>query len=172
VDDIREIVIRGPQLIADQHMLADPASTMAAQYSCPYIVGATLAYGPRRYDAYSEAFLDDARIRAIAAKVRFELSEELTTYYPTRFATGVSFRFDDGTTRTAAVIDSVGTPGKPLTIDQIIAKGNGLERRAWGMEPNEPVGRRCATQIWDHTRGARALALTLMDAWRSLGTKA
>lgn len=172
VDGIREIVIRGPQLIADQHMLAHPSSTMAAQYSCPYIVGATLAYGPRRYDAYSDGFLDDSRIRAIAAKVRFEFSEELTAYYPTRFATGVSFRFGDDTTRSAVVIDSVGTPGKPLTIDQIIAKGNGLERSAAEMESKEPVGRRCAMQIWDDNRGARALAQTLMDAWRSLGAEA
>jgi 2-methylcitrate dehydratase PrpD len=42
LSSIEEIVISGPRLIAEQHMT--PAkSTMTAQYSCPYIVGATLA---------------------------------------------------------------------------------------------------------------------------------
>jgi 2-methylcitrate dehydratase PrpD len=82
--------VSGPQLIADQHMLALPLSTMAARYSCPFIVGATLlAYGPQRYDAYGDEHLKDPAILDIAARVRFELSEELTRlYYPTRLPPG------------------------------------------------------------------------------------
>lgn len=145
-----EIVISGPQLIADQHMLPHPESTMAAQFSCPYIVGATLAYGPQRYDAYGDDYLNDPAILAIAAKVRFELSEELTRkYYPTRFATGVKIRFADGTVKSSIVVDSLGTPRKPLTRDQIIAKGEGLGSR---------VGPRLAECIWNSSHDARALA--------------
>ena len=112
INDIREIVISGPQLIADQHMLAQPGSTMAAQYSCPYIVGATLSYGPYRYDAYDDAFLGDPQIRRIAERVRFEASDALTQYYPTRFATGVRIVRDDGNAQSSVVIDSVGTPAE------------------------------------------------------------
>ncbi|MEN0135940.1 MAG: MmgE/PrpD family protein, partial [Rhodococcus sp. (in: high G+C Gram-positive bacteria)] len=43
-DTIEDILVTGPRLIADQHMTT-AESTMTAQYSCPYIVGATLAYG-------------------------------------------------------------------------------------------------------------------------------
>jgi 2-methylcitrate dehydratase PrpD len=154
---ITEIVVSGPQLIADQHMLPRPQSTMAAQYSCPYIVGATLAYGPQRYDAYGDEYLNDPAILGIAAKVRFEPSEELTrTYYPTRFATGAAIRFADGTSRCAVVVDSIGTPRKPLTRQQIIAKGDGL---ASGDSAS-----RLAERIRDDRQGGRALADTLASA--------
>jgi 2-methylcitrate dehydratase PrpD len=152
---MREIVISGPRLIADQHMLARPTSTMAAQYSCPYIVGATLAYGPYRYDVYDDAFLDDPQIRRIAGRVRFEFSESLTRYYPARFATGAAIRFEDGAARSAIVIDSVGTPARPLTVDQILAKGDGLASRA---PASAATGTQLAALLWDDSQGSRALA--------------
>lgn len=155
-DSIAEITISGPQLIADQHMMARPRSTMAAQYACPFIVGATLAYGPRRYDAYGDEHLDDPAILDIAGKVRFQPSEELTRlYYPTRFATGAAIRFRDGTVESSVVVDSVGTPRKPLTREQIIAKGDGLGSGA---------GAALAEVIWDAGQGARALADALVHA--------
>lgn len=165
-EGIREIVISGPQLIADQHMLALPTSTMAAQYSCPYIVGATLRYGPYRYDAYDDACLDDPEIRRIARIVRFELSDALTQYYPARFATGARIVLADGTTRESVVIDSVGTPARPLTLDQIIAKGDGLA----SPHAPSPVGRRLAARLWDDTQDGRALAQALADASRTTGS--
>lgn len=158
---IREIVVSGPKLIAEQHMLDRPMSTMAAQYSCPYIVGATLTYGPYRYDAYGEAFLDDPGIRRLAQMVRFEQSETLAKYYPTRFATGVRLRLQDGTERSSVVVDSVGTPAKPLTIDQIIAKGGGLV----SQDNASPVGARLAELLWDEAHGGRSLAQALC-AWQ------
>lgn len=157
---IEEIVVGGPQLIADQHMLQRPQSAMAAQYSCPYIVGATLAYGPYFYDAYGDAYLDDPAIVGLAAKVRFELSEELTRkYYPARFATGVRIRLADGGRRSAVVVDSVGTPRRPLTTEQIIAKSKGIS-----SNHGPPVGARLAGVIWDDRRSARDLAEALVQA--------
>ncbi|WP_322038004.1 MmgE/PrpD family protein [Burkholderia cenocepacia] len=156
-DDIREIVISGPQLIADQHMLAQPESTMAAQYSCPYIVGATLSYGPTRYDAYDDAFLGDPQIRRIAERVRFEASDALTQYYPTRFATGVRIVRDDGSAQSSVVIDSVGTPARPLTLDQIVAKGEGLASHGVCAS----AGRAFAALVHDERNDGRMLAQTL-----------
>ncbi|MFD1559502.1 MmgE/PrpD family protein [Paraburkholderia silviterrae] len=159
-EGIGEIVVSGPHLIADQHMLAEPASTMAAQYSCPYIVGATLRYGPYRYDAYDEAFLEDPAIRRIARMVRFEFSDVLTQYYPAQFATGVRLHMSDGTARSSIVVDSIGTPARPLTIEQILAKGDGLA--AHGHAPSIKI--RLAERLWDDAQGSRALALALARA--------
>lgn len=156
MDSIESITLSGPQLIADQHMLRRPEGSMAAQYSAPFIVGATLAYGPQRYDAYGEEHLGDAAILGIADRVRFELSEELTrSYYPQHFATGVRMRFSDGSERASVVVDSVGTPCKPLTREQILAKGLGL---AGGAATGERL-RKC---IWDGGQSARALAQALI----------
>lgn len=154
-EKIDEILITGPRLIAEQHMT--PAeSTMTAQYSCPYIVGATLAYGPTRYDVYGEAFLQDPKIMAFARKVRFEISEEIEkTYYPKQFATGATIRFADGSTRSSVVVDSVGTPRRPMSREQIIAKGAGL-----ASQGQFPSGEFLAEVLWDG-QGSRALAQAL-----------
>ena len=157
-DSIEEVLVTGPQLIADQHM-TKAESTMTAQYSCPYIVGATLAYGPTRYDAYGEAFLDDERILRIAGKVRFEVDPALEEkYYPQHFATGVRMRFTDGSTRSATVVDSVGTAQHPMTREQIIAKGGGL-----ASQGSFPTGDELAAVIWDDANGGVELAKALVS---------
>ncbi|WP_018548905.1 MmgE/PrpD family protein [Streptomyces sp. LaPpAH-108] len=155
---IDDILVTGPQLIADQHM-TEAESTMTAQYSCPYIVGATLAYGPRRYDAYGEEFLTDERIRRIAGKVRFEVDPELEkAYYPEHFATGVRLRFRDGGTRSAVVVDSVGTARHPMSTEQIVAKGDGLASR-----DGRRVGERLSAALWNDGHGGHALAEALIS---------
>ena len=157
---IDSITISGPQLIADQHMLQNPQGSMAAQYSAPFIVGATLAYGPQRYDAYGDEHMGDPAILALAGKVRFELSEELTRqYYPQHFATGVRLRLSDGSERYAMVVDSLGTPRRPLAREQVLAKGNGLA----GGE-GARIGARLQAGIWDGGQGGRALARLLAEA--------
>ncbi|MFC8386585.1 MmgE/PrpD family protein [Nocardia sp. NPDC057272] len=156
VERITEIVVGGPQLVADQHM-TEAESTMTAQYSCPYIVGATLAYGPTRYDAYGEEFLRDERILAIAAKVRFEVDSDLEKrYYPNHFASSVRLRFADGSSASATVIDSVGTVAAPMTTPQLIAKGAGLAAR-----DHVPDGTRIAALLWDDATDGRDLAVLL-----------
>lgn len=160
LDTIAAITISGPQLIADQHMLQRPEGSMAAQYSAPFIMGATLAYGPHRYDAYGDEYMTDAAILGIAQKVRFELNEELArAYYPQHFATGVRMRFTDGSERYTMVVDSMGTPRRPLTKAQILAKGDGLAAGA-----GAPVGVRLQACIWDSGQGGRALAHGLAQA--------
>ena len=153
IDAVVDILITGPQLIAEQHMT--PAeSSMTAQYSCPYVVGATLAYGPSGYDAYDEDHLDDPAIRAIAARVRFEVDEELErTYYPEHFATAVRLTFADGAVREARVVDSVGTAQNPMTVDDIRAKADGLSRH--GLEG---LAERLVAVIWDETADPARLA--------------
>jgi 2-methylcitrate dehydratase PrpD len=158
-DTIFDIQIGGPRLIAEQHMT--PArSTMTAQYSCPYVVGATLAYGPTRYDVYGEDFLGDPAILGLAAKVRFEVDEDLERrYYPQRFATRATVRFADGRTRSAMVVDSVGTARKPMTLRHILAKGDGLPARA-----GAPSGEALADAVWDEDCDAAALLALVTGA--------
>lgn len=160
LDSIASITLSGPQLIADQHMQRRPGGSMAAQYSAPFIVGATLAYGPQRYDAYTDEHMGDAAILALADKVEFELSEELTRkYYPNHFATGVRMRFADGSERYAMVADSLGTPYHPLNKAQVLAKGNGLANGEGAR-----IGAQLQKCIWDASQGGRSLAHSLAQA--------
>lgn len=123
---IEKIVVRGPQAHEEQHMIRRPTSVMAAQYSLPYIVGATLASGPYAYDAYGEAHHDDATILALADKVETERDLEIEGRFPAQFGSGVDITMADDTVRSETLYDSVGTPGRPMSKDQVLAKAAGL----------------------------------------------
>jgi 2-methylcitrate dehydratase PrpD len=126
LDQIDRVLVTGPRLVAEQHLTV-AESTMTAQYSCPYVVAATLAYGPYGYHAYGEDYLADERIGSLIKRVHFEVDPDLERdHYPQHFASGVELHLRDGDTRSATVIDSVGTSARPLTRKQIIAKGAGL----------------------------------------------
>ncbi|HYG91765.1 MAG TPA: MmgE/PrpD family protein [Azospirillum sp.] len=125
---IRAIRVRGPKVIVDQHMLRRPASPMAAQYALPYVVGATLLFGPHRYDAFGEANLGNADLLAIGDRVEAVQDTEIERHFPRHFGTGVDLTLDDGSTRSATVLDSIGTPARPMDADIIRTKMAGLAR--------------------------------------------
>lgn len=123
---IRRIHVRGPHAIPNQHMLRRPRSPMAAQYSLPFVVGATLAVGPTRFDAYREENLNDPTILAIADKVEASADDEIERHFPDHFGTAVEITLADGTTRCATVMDSIGTPARPMSLDDVKAKALSL----------------------------------------------
>lgn len=126
LDDIDRIVIRGPHSHADQHMIRRPTSVMAAQYSLPYIVGATLAAGPQAFEAYGEAHHNDNAILALADRVETEHDAEIEAQFPQHMGSGVDLTMKDGSVRSQTLLDSVGTPGRPMDKQQVMGKGAGL----------------------------------------------
>ncbi len=125
-DQIVSITVRGPRKLVEQHMVRRPQTPMAAQYSLPYTVGATLAYGPERFDAFEAANLSDSRILAWADRVEVEADEALEASYPAHFGTEVEVAFLDGERRTERVLDSVGTPANPMDIERLRLKAHTL----------------------------------------------
>jgi 2-methylcitrate dehydratase PrpD len=53
---------------------------MAAQYSLPFAVGATLAYGSHRYDSYREDRLEDPAILSLADRVACAADAEIEAH--------------------------------------------------------------------------------------------
>ncbi|MEM6496430.1 MAG: MmgE/PrpD family protein, partial [Pseudomonadota bacterium] len=130
IADIDRIVVRGPHAHADQHMIRRPTSVMAAQYSLPYIVGATLIAGPQAYDAYGEAHHNDNKILALADKVETRHDAEIEAEFPKHMGSGVDIMMTDGSVRSQTLLDSVGTPGRPMDKQQVMDKGAGLTAAA------------------------------------------
>jgi 2-methylcitrate dehydratase PrpD len=126
IDGVQHIRVLGPEVIFDQHMLRRPRSVMAAQYSLPYVVGATLAYGPNRFDAYQDRYFNDPAILRLADIVEGDRDLEIESHYPARMGAAVELKLTDGTTREALVMDSLGTPERPLSVDAIQTKGQSL----------------------------------------------
>jgi 2-methylcitrate dehydratase PrpD len=125
-DAIAEIRVGGPEIMVSQHMLRRPESVMAAQYSLPYALGATLVYGPSRYAAYAEDKLADARILALGDRVEAVEDERMQAAFPAQFGSWVELVARDGGRRRVDVMDSHGTPARPMAATAIADKIAGV----------------------------------------------
>jgi 2-methylcitrate dehydratase PrpD len=128
-DSIRSIKVRGPHVLADQHMLRRPESPMAAQYSLPYVVGATMEFGPSGFEAYDARNLANDRILRWGDIIECHPDDDLDRQYPAHFGTSVEVSFSDGTSKTVRILDSIGTPANPMPIAAIRDKVRRLTRR-------------------------------------------
>lgn len=124
--DISAILVRGPRKLAEQHMVTRPQTPMAAQYSLPFTVGAAMAFGPDRFDAFELGNLSDPRILAWADRVSVGPDADLEASYPVHFGTQVEVTFSDGHRRVERVLDSIGTPANPMPSDMLQAKAKAL----------------------------------------------
>jgi len=125
-DAIEKITVFSPRGSIEKHMMRRPDSVMAAQYSMPYIVGATLAHGPRRYDAYGEEYHGDRKILDIIDRIDAVYDADLDRYSAHAMPNRVTLRMRDGTERTETVIESLGSPERPLAMEGVIAKAEAL----------------------------------------------
>lgn len=125
-EEIALITVRGPRKLGEQHMVRRPQTPMAAQYSLPYTVGAALAYGPERFDAFESSNLSDPGILTWADRVLVEADDDLEASYPAHFGTEVEITFRDGSRRTERVLDSVGTSANPMNVERLRLKARAL----------------------------------------------
>lgn len=126
LDEVRSIRVTGPGKLAEQHMVMRPTTPMAAQYSLPFTVGATLAFGPDRFDAFDATNLENPAILAWTGKVEVGPDAELERLYPAHFGTETTLTLADGAVRTARVLDSRGTAANPMPLDHVRDKARGL----------------------------------------------
>jgi 2-methylcitrate dehydratase PrpD len=125
-ESIDRITVLSPTGSIEKHQMKRPDSVMAAQYSMPYIVGATLGYGPRRFDAYGQDHHRDRRILDIVDRVDAELDTSLDSYVPDAMPNRVVLRLKDGSERKETVIESTGSPERPLSLDGVRDKAEAL----------------------------------------------
>ncbi len=124
--DITGILVRGPQKLVEQHVVRRPLTPMAAQYSLPFTVGAAMALGPDRFDAFEPQNLENPDILEWADRVSVETDADLEASYPVHFGTEVEIAFTDGSRRRERVLDSVGTPANPMTAETLRFKARAL----------------------------------------------
>ena len=60
--------------------------------------------------------------------VEGEADAEIEKHYPAHFGTAVEITLADGSKRSAKVMDSRGTPARPMSNDDITAKAAGLAK--------------------------------------------
>jgi 2-methylcitrate dehydratase PrpD len=123
---IENIAVRGPRVLSDQHMIRRPTSAMAAQYSLPFVVGASLEFGPTNFTAFDDNNLANQHILKWADMLKVTHDEELQSQYPEHFGSEVEVTFSGGDTRRHRLLDSRGTPGNPFDWDNLSQKGEQL----------------------------------------------
>ncbi len=121
-----QLHVHSPKNAITKHMMRRPDSVMAAQYSMPYIVGATLSRGPRGYSAYESQYHRDANILSLIDKVEAHHEPEFDAYVPFKMPNRVVLNFADGHTREAKVIEALGSPERPLSFTDIMEKARPL----------------------------------------------
>lgn len=105
-----------------KHAIRRPDSVMAAQYSMPYIVAATLVRGPQDYGAYETEFHTNPLILALIDKTEAHHDAALDAHLPDNMASGIALHLDDGSVRRAEVVEALGSPGNPLSFEGIAEK--------------------------------------------------
>lgn len=128
LDRIESIRVLGPSKLPQQHVIREPATPMAAQYSLPFTVGATLALGPHRFDAFERANLGNPDVLRWCDRVEVGEDAEFEREYPEHFGTHTELKLTNGEMRVARVLDSKGTPTNPMSIREITDKAAGLVR--------------------------------------------
>lgn len=69
-DDVESISVTGTRRMLERHNIAEPADLMLAQYSVPFCVALALFREARDPESYDDSALADAKIRALARRVR------------------------------------------------------------------------------------------------------
>jgi 2-methylcitrate dehydratase PrpD len=99
-----------------------PQSVMAAQYSLPHTLAASLLYGPRAVEGYSEAAMANPALHALADRVEAETDSEMEAAFPAHFGSTLMIEIEGAPPRRIKVLDSLGTPARPLTQEGLAAK--------------------------------------------------
>lgn len=126
LERIRKIDAFSPGNAIKKHAIRRPDSVMAAQYSMPYIVAATLSKGPQDYGAFESEFHNDPQILSLIDKTEAHHDTALDAHLPENMASGVALHLDDGSVRKAEVIEALGSPGNTLSFDGILDKARAV----------------------------------------------
>jgi 2-methylcitrate dehydratase PrpD len=116
-DDVAAIAIAAGEKTVTQHAINEPRDLAMMQYSVPFSVAIALYKDPLDPRTFSEATLNDARIRTLARGAQVELLISSPGYQSS--ACRLTLKLKNGKELTAEGHDFKGTPTMPLTRDEL-----------------------------------------------------
>jgi 2-methylcitrate dehydratase PrpD len=145
--------------------LADPCpeTPLAARFSVPYVVAATLVRRSAGPEAFEAGALRDPEIRRLAGVVEVVEDPALTAMTPARRPARVTLVLADGRRLTRTVVGSRGDPDRPL--------GPADVARKFAELAGPTLGPARASRAWEALLGLEAAA-RLDDLLRQLGPAA
>jgi 2-methylcitrate dehydratase PrpD len=128
-EQVSEIVIGGYEKLVKMHDIYEPATTMAAQFSIPYVVSVALLKGVPGLEAFEEKSIRDKKTLDLARKVRTIIDPDVASYFPPEVPSKVTVKLRNGKTCSKTVIYAKGTPHSPMSGKELEAKFKGFASR-------------------------------------------
>jgi 2-methylcitrate dehydratase PrpD len=125
-DQVTEVVVGGYEKLVRMHDIYEPATSMAAQFSIPYVVSVALLKGSPGVEAFEEKSIRDKEVLGFARRVKLTIDPEVTPYFPAHEPSKVTVRLKNGTGCSTTVICSKGTPDNPMSDRELEAKFRGF----------------------------------------------
>ncbi len=116
-----------------------PETPLAARFSTPFVVAATLLHGSAGPEIFAPQVLGDPLVLDLAARITLREEPTFTAMTPSQRPASVTLKFKDGSQRERTVTGSKGDPDRPMTPDELRAKFGRLvgpvlgEARAWTL---------------------------------------
>jgi 2-methylcitrate dehydratase PrpD len=123
----------------------EPRTRLAAMFSIPYVVAATLVEGRARPEAFDDAHRAHEEIRRLTRATRVLATEEFARRLPEERGARVTLTLRDGSRLVAEVPNPVGdTAYQPFGLPEVRAKLAGLLPGSWEVGRFETLVRRLA----------------------------
>jgi 2-methylcitrate dehydratase PrpD len=114
------IAVSAGEKVVTQHAINEPRDLTMMQYSVPFSVAVALYRDPLDPRTFSEATLNDPKIRALAKTAQVELLKSASGYSSS--ACRLTLKLNNGKVLTAEGHDFKGTPTMPLTRGELLEK--------------------------------------------------
>jgi 2-methylcitrate dehydratase PrpD len=122
-EQVEEIIVGGYEKLVRMHDIYKPATSMAAQFSIPYVVSYALLKGRPGLEAFTDRAIRDKRVLGFARKVKTVVDPEVAPYFPANEPAKVTIHLEGGERpHSQTVIHSKGTPQNPMTPEEFEAK--------------------------------------------------
>ncbi|TDD34609.1 MmgE/PrpD family protein [Actinomadura sp. KC06] len=118
--------------LADKHT---PRTIYDARFSLPFVLALTVVDGALGVDGFRAGRLSDPAVLDVARRVDYEVVEYAE--YPAAFPGGVRVELNDGTRHEEHLRHNVGSPGNPMSPDDIAAKFRDCARAATGAKETD-----------------------------------
>lgn len=121
-EQVTEVVIGGYEKLVRMHDIYEPATSMAAQFSIPYVVSVALIKGSPAVEDFEEKGIRDHKLLEFARKVKLAVDAEVTPFFPANEPSKVTVKLKNGKSYSKTVICSRGTPNNPMSNTELETK--------------------------------------------------
>ncbi|HLG71588.1 MAG TPA: MmgE/PrpD family protein [Chloroflexota bacterium] len=141
VEDIRLGVLSGGYLlVADPiERKRQPANVVDAQFSAPFAAAVALVHGRAGLPEYTQASVEDPRIRRLMARTTCYRDAELDAGYPALWPAAANIRLRSGEVLEARQPYPLGEPENPVSSEALAAKFRQLVHHPWAEDAIQAV---------------------------------